>query len=131
MRGQQCSFHLCLWGHFAKKNWNVASSRHEPFSICQLSVFFPHFNTRRVSQRYWSRFLCSGIKSGVFAIASHPWALLPYTSILHNNLNTEIHFVICGTSSPSIIWGSMLVWELLHKVPWDGGILVVVVNLDH
>jgi hypothetical protein len=43
MRGQQCSFHLCLFvGHFAKKKiGNVASGRHEPsFSICQLSVFF-------------------------------------------------------------------------------------------
>jgi len=42
--------------------------------------------------------------------------------------STEIHFVICGTS-PSIISRSMLVWELLDKVPWVGAILVVV-NLD-
>jgi len=121
MRGQQCSFHLCLWAILQKKIGMLPPAGMNHFLYANFRFFSPTL----IPAGYQK-----DIGAGFYARVSNPWALLPYTSILHNNLNTEIHFVICGTS-PSIISGSMLVWELLHKVPWDGGILVVVVNLDH
>jgi len=35
--------HLCLWAILQKIKWNVASARHQPFSICQANflVFSP------------------------------------------------------------------------------------------
>jgi len=116
-----CSFSTSVCGPFWKKNGmlpppGINHFLHATFPPVFLPLWYPPGITQTLEQVPMLGKACSPSLGFTLQLASRIIT------------STEIHFVICGTS-PSIISRSMLVWELLDKVPWVGAILVVV-NLD-
>jgi hypothetical protein len=99
-------------GHFLqKKIWNVASGRHEPFSICQLSVLIPAGYHKGIGAGF-----CARVSNLVFLRSLRSLGLYLYTSILHNNLNTEIHLKSQHMTHEFKLMNVQLPYELPCKI---------------